>query len=356
MDTITNLLTGLITGALDLLYSLTGSFGATGFWFTIGALFTLIFAAKFFLQRDQPYESVRVLLAARAALVGAAFGSVSLVVMMFTKVTDPRWGSIPEQVSFGRLAGPDMSGVPAVGKSLDDLVSGVESGVNGVTDEVEQAVNQGLYAKGLAEAAYQTFQFALPFLIGAGIMLLMAVILRFAAGSVIKQLDQDAADAAAEVEAEAQKAADEAAAKAERERQAEIERLGAQLEALGKVLTNHAKAIKHTKAMIADPALAAAEAQKNAQEAAYQRQIEQFHRMPGFEQKERLPLSEHRDYVNDPSAYRSHYNDAQRNRAELAADRQTAGRSPRSPATKPLLVDPDRRHSNSLFEQIAGDR
>lgn len=338
MDTITNLLTGLITSALDLLYSLTGGFGATGFWFTIGALFTLIFVAKFFLQRDQSYGSVRVLLAARAALVGAAFGSVSLVVMMFTKVTDPRWGSTPEQVSFGRLAGPDMSGVPAVGKSLDDLVSGVESGVNGVTDEVEQAVNQGLYAKGLAEAAFQTFQFALPFLIGAGTMLLMAVILRSVAGSVIKQLDRAAA------------------AEAKRSLQAEVGRLGSELEALRKVLDNHAGVINHTKAMIADPALAAAEAQKNAQKAAYQRQMELFHKLPGFEQKERLPFSDHRNYVNDLNAYRSHYNDVRRHEAELAADRQAAGRSPRPPATKPFQVDPDRRHSNSLFEQIAGDR
>lgn len=337
MDTIANLLTGLITGALDLLYSLTGSFGATEFWFTVGVLFSLIFAAKFFLQRDQSYRSVRVLLAARAALVGAAFGSVSLVVMMFTKVTDPRWGSTPEQVNFGRLAGPDMSGVPVVGKSLDDLVSGVESGVNGVTDEVEQAVNQGLYAKGLAEAAFQTFQFALPFLIGAGTMLLMAVILRFAAGSVIKQLDRAAA------------------AEAKRNLQAEVDRLGSELKALGKVLDNQARVISHISAMIADPALAEAEAQKNVQKAAYQRQVERFHKLPGFEQKEQLPFSDHRNYVNDPNAYRSHYNDVRRHEAELAADRQAAGRSPRPPATKPILVDPDRRHSNPLFEQIAGN-
>ena len=338
MDTITNLLTGLITGALDLLYSLTGSFGATGFWFTIGASFTLIFVVRFFLQRDQSYGSVRVLLAARAALVGAAFGSVSLVVMMFTKVTDPRWGSTPEQVSFGRLAGPDMSGVPAVGKSLDDLVSGVESGVNGVTDEVEQAVNQGLYAKGLAEAAFQTFQFALPFLIGAGAMLLMAVILRFAAGSVIKQLDRAAA------------------AEAKRSLQAEVGRLGSELEALKKVLDNHAGVINHTKAMIADPALAAAEAKKNTQKAAYERQKEIFHRPGGKYARLNLsvlPFSEHKDYVTNPNAYHEHQEDARRHRNGLVDDRLEAARRNQTQPDQ-TSRDPDRLSANPLMDELQG--
>ena len=325
MDTIANLLTGLITGALDLLYGLTSSFGVTMFWLTIGALFALILVAKLFLQRDQSYGSVRALLAAKTAFVGAAFGSLALVVMMFTKVTDPRWGSTPEEVSFGRLAGPDMSGVPAVGKSLDDLVTGVESGVNGVTEEVEQAVNQGLYAKGLAEAAYQTFQFALPFMVVAVVMLLVAVILRFAAGSATKRLDR----AAAEAEAEAQAAADEAAAETRRKLQAEVDRLGSELEALGKVLTNHAEVINHTKAMIADPALAAAEAKKNTQKAAYERQKEIFHRPGGKYARLNLsvlPFSEHKDYVTNPNAYHEHQEDARRHRAGLVDDRLEAAR------------------------------
>lgn len=353
MDTII----GFATGLIEPLYGITSGLDLGMLWIVSlvpAGLFAVI--AWFGLCRNQADKLLRFLVSAAMAMIGMSFGMFTLVLMMFMNVTDSRWGNpAPEPVSVDGLSMPDMSGVPAVGKALDDFGNSIESGVNGTLDSVVGAFNQTLETGGLVAAAFETAGSALPYLGIILVALVMAV--TFGVMAIFRSMRLHSKALRSELEDLREEIFGEGEESLVKQHEKTLEAMAAQhtkeLEDLNDAFT---KKLEQAVSDMANPALAAARRKRDKQVAAYESQKEIFHRPGGKYAKlnlSELPFSEHKDYVANPNAYHEHQEDARRHRDGLVDDRLEAAR--RNQAQPDWVSrDPDRLSANPLMDELQG--